>query len=54
MNSRCNKTEAGRAEIKARALPLSRTARNLLLILDGSRPVNEWLGLVHGASEAVR
>jgi hypothetical protein len=52
MNSRCNKTEAGREEIKARALPLSRTARNLLLILDGSRPVNEWLGLVHGASEA--
>jgi hypothetical protein len=52
MNSRCNKTEAGRAEIKARALPLSRHARNLLLIIDGSRPVNEWLGLVHGASEA--
>jgi hypothetical protein len=52
MNSRCNKTEAGRAEIKARALPLSRTARNLLLIIDGSRPVAEWLGLVHGATEA--
>jgi hypothetical protein len=52
MNSRCNKTDAGRAEIKARALPLSRTARNLLLIIDGSRPLSEWLGLVHGATEA--
>ena len=52
MNSRCSKTEAGRAEIRARALPLSRTARNLLLIIDGSRPANEWIGLVHGATEA--
>lgn len=52
MNPRCSKTEAGRAEIRARALPLSRTARNLLLIIDGSRPANEWLGLVHGATDA--
>lgn len=52
MNLRCNKTEAGRTEIRARALPLSRTARNLLLIIDGSRPVDEWLGLVHGATPA--
>jgi hypothetical protein len=52
MSSRCSKTDAGRAEIKARALPLSRTARNLLLIIDSSRPVNEWLALVHGATEA--
>ena len=51
MNSRCSKTEAGRGEIRARALPLSRTARNLLLIIDGSRPASEWLGLVHGATE---
>lgn len=52
MNSRCSKTEAGRAEIRARALPLSRTARNLLLIIDGSRPLGEWLALVHGATQA--
>jgi hypothetical protein len=52
MSSRYSKTEAGRAEIRGRALPLSRHARNLLLILDGSRPAAEWLGLVHGATEA--
>lgn len=52
MIARCSKTEAGRAEIRARALPLSRTARNLLLIIDGTRPVDEWLGLVHGATQA--
>jgi hypothetical protein len=50
--ARCNKTEAGRAEIRARALPLSRTARNLLLIVDGSRTAQEWLTLVQGATEA--
>ena len=52
MNARYSKTEAGRNEIRARALPLPRTARNLLLIIDGSRAASEWLGLVHGAAEA--
>jgi hypothetical protein len=33
-----SKTDAGRAEIRARTLPLSRTARNLLLVLDASKP----------------
>lgn len=47
-----SKTEAGRAEIRARALPLSRTARNLLLVLDASKPGSEWIRLVAGASEA--
>jgi hypothetical protein len=46
------KTESGRAEIKARALPLSRSARNLLLVLDGTRPARQWLSLVQGAAEA--
>lgn len=46
------KTEAGRAEIKARALPLSRSARNLLLVIDGSKPARQWLGLVQGVGEA--
>jgi hypothetical protein len=45
------KTIAGRAEIRARSLPLSRTARNLLLVLDPSKPASEWLRLVAGASE---
>lgn len=46
------KTEAGRAEIKARALPLSRSARNLLLVIDGSKSGAEWLALVNGVVEA--
>jgi hypothetical protein len=46
------KTEAGRAEIRGRALPLSRTARNLLLIIDASRTAQEWLGLVQGCGPA--
>ena len=47
-----SKTDAGRAEIRARALPLSRAARNLLLVLDGSKPAGEWLRLVTGATQA--
>ena len=46
------KTEAGRDEIRGRALPLSRTARNLLLIIDASRTAQEWLGLVQGCGPA--
>jgi hypothetical protein len=46
------KTEVGRTEIKARALPLSRSARNLLLVLDGTRTARQWLALVQGAAEA--
>lgn len=47
-----SKTEAGRQEIKTRALPLSRSARNLLLVLDASKPARQWLALVQGVSEA--
>ena len=47
-----SKTDAGRAEIRARALPLSRAARNLLLVLDASKPAGQWLSLVAGATEA--
>lgn len=46
------KTDAGRAEIKTRALGLSRSARNLLLVIDGTRTAEAWLGLVNGCSEA--
>lgn len=46
------KTDAGRAEIKSRALPLSRSVRNLLLMLDGTRTAREWLSMVQGATEA--
>ncbi len=46
------KTEAGRSEIRLRALPLSRPVRNLLLIIDPSRPAAAWLGLVQGSDLA--
>ncbi len=46
------KTDAGRAEIRARALPLSRAARNLLLIIDGAHDSAHWLRLVKGSAEA--
>ena len=46
------KTDAGRAEIKSRALPLSRSVRNLLLMLDGTRTARESLSMVQGATEA--
>lgn len=49
---RFSKTEAGRQEIRLRALPLSRPARNLLLIIDASRSAAEWLGLVQGCDHA--
>jgi hypothetical protein len=46
------KTEAGRTEIRERHLPLSRSARNLLLMLDGSRPARQWIEMIKGTSEA--
>ena len=42
------KTEAGRREITARKLPLSRAARNLLLIIDPQRSAGAYLALVQG------
>ena len=46
------KTDAGRAEIKARGLPLSRSARNLLLMLDTAHSARYWLEAIKGTSEA--
>ena len=51
LDQRYQKTEAGRAEIKARSLTaLSRSGRNLLLMMDGSRSAREWLAMVQGAT----
>ena len=50
--ARYARTEAGRAEVQRRSLPLSRPARNLLLTLDASRSGEAWLGLVQGATAA--
>ena len=43
------KTEAGRREITERALPLSRSARNLLFSIDTQRSAGQWLELVRGS-----
>ena len=43
------KTDAGRREITERALPLSRSARNLLFSIDLNRSAGEWLALVRGS-----
>ncbi len=45
------KTVIGRAEIRDRTLPLSRTARNLLLIIEPSQPAHHWLNMLLGATE---
>lgn len=52
MTLRYQKSDAGRAEIRARGVDLSRPARNLLLIIDGTRTGDEWLAMVAGASQA--
>jgi hypothetical protein len=46
------KTDAGRDEIKSSSHKLPRTARNLLLIIDGTRTGDEWVKLVQGATPA--
>lgn len=46
------KTEMGRQEIRAPVRALSRSARNLLLIVDDTRPASDWVAMVHGATAA--
>lgn len=45
------KTDEGRDEIRSRGRKLARPARNLLLIIDDSRSAQDWIELVHSASE---
>ena len=52
MHRRFIKTDAGRDEIKSRTHKITRTARNLLLILDAARPGTDWVHLIHGATPA--
>lgn len=52
LEERYEKTEAGRAEIKSRALVQARVARNLLLVIDAGKTGGEWVGLVQGAVPA--
>ncbi len=46
------KTERGRREVRERSLQLSRAARNLLLIIDGSRTIGTWVGMCQRATLA--
>lgn len=52
MTSRYTKTDAGRDEIKSSSRNLPRTARNLLLIIDGNKSGDEWVKLVRNATPA--
>jgi hypothetical protein len=52
MDQRFARSDAGRQEIKAKSRSLSRTARNLLLVMDATRNASDWMHLVHGATEA--
>ncbi len=46
------RTEAGKAEIRARHVPMSRPARNLLMVIDASCSGDAWLGKVNGSTPA--
>ncbi len=46
------KTDAGRAEIQARALVKERAQRNLLLLIDGTKPASLLLSDLAGVSPA--
>jgi len=52
MTLRFSKTDSGRAEISSRGGKLPRAARNLLLIIDGTRAASNWVELIHGATQA--
>lgn len=44
------KTDRGRREVRERHINLPRAARNLLLILDSSKSLDSWIGMINGAS----
>jgi hypothetical protein len=44
------RTEAGKAEIRARSLQLSRSARNLLMVIDASCSGEQWIAKVAGST----
>ncbi len=52
MEARYTKTEAGREEIRGRARGLSRTVRNLLLMIDGNRSSAYLVEHLQGVAEA--
>lgn len=50
LSARYVRTAAGQAEIGARALGLSRAARNMLLVINASKTAQEWLQALPGVS----
>lgn len=44
------RTEAGKTEIRAHSVRLSRPARNLLMVIDASCTGDAWIGKVNGSS----
>jgi len=46
------RTDAGKAEIRASAIKMSRPARNLLMVIDASCSGDAWLGKVNGSTPA--
>jgi hypothetical protein len=47
-DTRYIKTGAGHTEIQAKALPLTRPMRNLLLLINDSQPASYWLSQIRG------
>ena len=46
------RTEAGKAEFRSHSLKLSRPARNLLMVIDGSCSGDAWIAKVTGSTPA--
>ena len=46
------RTEAGKAEIRAHGIKLSRPARNLLMVIDASCSGDAWVGKVNGSTRS--
>ena len=51
MSTRYAKTTKGREEITNRTVKLPRPARNLLLIIDNTKPAQQWATLIQGATD---
>ena len=50
LSLRLARTPLGQQEISAKQMTLSRSARNLLLIIDAKRNAGDWLAMVRGAT----
>ena len=46
------RTEAGKAEFRTHSIKLSRPARNLLMVIDGSCSGDDWIAKVTGSTAA--